>query len=345
VAEAVGRAAADDPRAFRYSLAFGIDSLLESLKAKLARDNGIRVGADQRIVVTAGSNMAFLNAVMAVADLGDEVIILSPYYFNNEMAIEMVGCRAVVVETDEAYQPVLKRIEAAITDRTRAVVTISPNNPTGAVYSPDVLKQINALCASRGIYHIADEAYEYFTHGANRHYSPGSREGAGGHTISLYTFSKAHGMAGWRVGYMVIPAHLEEAVKKVQDTNLICPPVICQIAAEAALAAGRGWCDERIAGLAAVRELVMGELGKLGDRVRAPEPGGAFYALVKVNTGMKDMEVVERLIREFGVAVMPGSTFGMSDGCYLRVAFGALDRESVAEGLGRLVRGLGGIAD
>jgi aspartate/methionine/tyrosine aminotransferase len=343
VAEAVGRAAAADPRVHRYSLAFGIDSLLAALRAKLERENGVRVGADQQIVVTAGSNMGFLNAVLAVADVGDEVIILSPYYFNQEMAIEMAGCRAVVVATDDAYQPGVGRIEAAITDRTRAVVTISPNNPTGAVYSRRALAEINALCARRGVYHIADEAYEYFTYGAQRHYSPGSAEKTAGHTISLYTFSKAYGMAGWRVGYMVIPAHLEDAVKKVQDTNLICPPVICQMAAEAALEAGRKWCEGHIAGLAGVRDLVIGELEGLGNRVRVPEPGGAFYALARVNTKQKDMEVVERLIKEFGVAVMPGSTFGMEDGCYLRVAFGALDRESVAEGMGRLVKGLRGM--
>jgi aspartate/methionine/tyrosine aminotransferase len=340
VAQAVARAAASDPRVFRYSLAFGIDSVLEALRAKIRGENGMDVGEAQRIVVTAGSNMGFLNAVLAVADVGDEVIVLSPFYFNHEMAIEMAGCKPVVVETDEAYQPVVSGIETAITGRTRAVVTISPNNPTGAVYSAGALEEINRLCERRGIYHIADEAYEYFTYGSNEHYSPGSREGSAGHTISLYTLSKAYGMAGWRVGYMVIPAHLEEAVKKVQDTNLICPPVIAQLAGEAALGAGRSWCDERIKSLGGVRELVLGELSRLGGRVKMPEPGGAFYALMNVETRLKDMEVVEKMIKDFGVAVMPGSTFGVEQGCYLRIAYGALDRESVAEGVGRLVRGI-----
>ena len=147
-------------------------------------------------------------------------------------------------------------------------------------------------------------------------------------------------MAGWRVGFMVIPAHLEEAVKKVQDTNLICPPVLNQIAAAAALAEGRGWCEQRIAGIAKVREMVLEELSKLGDRVELPTPGGAFYALLRVHTNRRDMELVETLIRDFGVAVMPGSTFGITDGCYLRVAYGALEAGTVAEGMGRLVRGL-----
>ncbi|HSZ55848.1 MAG TPA: pyridoxal phosphate-dependent aminotransferase [Tepidisphaeraceae bacterium] len=340
VARAVAEAAAKDPRVNRYSLTFGIDELLEGLSRKLELENGIHIGPDRHVVVTAGANMGFLNAVLAVADVGDEVILLSPFYFNYEMAVQMAGCRAAVVATDAQYQPDVRRIECAITPRTQAVVTISPNNPTGAVYSRESLEAINTMCRERGLYHIADEAYEYFVYGESRHFSPGSIEGSAAHTISLHSFSKAYGMAGWRVGFMVIPAHLEEAVKKVQDTNLICPPVLNQIAAAAALAEGHGWCEQRIAGIARVREMVLEELSKLGDRVELPTPGGAFYALLRVHTNRRDMELVETLIRDFGVAVMPGSTFGITDGCYLRVAYGALEAGTVAEGMGRLVRGL-----
>lgn len=341
VAAAVAKGA-DEARTHRYSLAFGIDPLIESLSAKLRAENGIDVADGARkIVVTAGSNMGFVNAVLAAGSVGDEIILLSPFYFNHEMAVEMAGCRAVVVPTDGEYQPVVSRIEEAITRRTRAVVTVSPNNPTGAVYSSRAMREINQICARRGIYHVVDEAYEYFVYGNERkHGEAESPAWDAHHTICLYTFSKAQGMAGWRVGYMVIPAHLEEAVKKVQDTNLICPPVICQVAAEAALGVGRGWCDQRIAGLAGVRDLVLDELSKLGDRVHVPVPGGAFYALMKVNTSKKDMEIVEALIQRHGVAVMPGSTFGAGDGCYLRIAYGALNKDSVAEGMGRLVNGI-----
>src|SRR3954452_19510439 len=101
VAEAVGKAASSDARVFKYSLAFGMDSILEAVRAKVERENLMRVDGERRVVVTAGSNMGFVNAVLAVADVGDEVIVLSPFYFNHEMAIEMAGCKAVVVETDE----------------------------------------------------------------------------------------------------------------------------------------------------------------------------------------------------------------------------------------------------
>jgi aspartate/methionine/tyrosine aminotransferase len=341
VAEAAGRAAVHEARIHCYGLAFGIDSLLDGLRGKLGAENGVTLGPTRRLAVTAGSNMGFLTAVLAIADPGDEVILLAPFYFNHEMAIDIAGCRAVAVATDENYQPDLAAIEEAIGPRTRALVTISPNNPTGAVYSRESLTAINQLCAKRGIYHIADEPYEYFTHDeALTHFSPASLAGSDGHTIALHTFSKAYGMAGWRIGYMVLPAHLEEAIKKIQDTNLICPPMLNQFAALAALGAGRPWCQRQIEPLARVRDLVLAGLDELGDRVLVPRPGGAFYVLMRVHTKLRDMELVEPLIREHGVAVMPGSTFGVSDGCCLRIAYGALDRDTVAEGMGRLVRGL-----
>src|SRR6185503_17714444 len=174
VGEAAARAATTDPRIHRYALAFGLDSLIEAIRIKLANENQVEVGEGRRIAVTAGSNMGFVNAVLAIADPGDEIILLTPFYFNHEMAIDIAGCRTVSVPTDDQYQPRLDAIEVAITRRTRAIVTISPNNPTGAVYPESTLRAINALCKNRGIYHIADEAYEYFTYGDARHFSPPS---------------------------------------------------------------------------------------------------------------------------------------------------------------------------
>lgn len=338
VAEAVA-AAASTTRVDRYALVRGIDELLTQIQVKVAAENGIDVNG-QCCVVTSGSNMGFLNAVLAVADVDDEILLLSPYYFNHEMAIEIAGCRAVIVPTDEHCQPDLPKIEAAITDRTRAIVTVSPNNPTGAVYSSEMLTTINQLCRDRGLYHISDEAYEYFVYGESSHFSPASLPDSREHTISLFTLSKAYGMAGWRCGYMSIPKQLEEAVKKIQDTNLVCPPIITQLAAVAALKVGRDWCSQRVAGFEDVRNKVLGELSQLGDRCRVPQPNGGFYALLQLETDKTDLELVEALIRDYGIAVMPGSTFGDATGCSLRIAYGALAAETVIEGMGRLTKGL-----
>ncbi len=333
-----------DPTQHKYQAVYGIPRLVKLIEEKLRTENGIEVEKARqksRVVVTAGGNMAFINALLAVADAGDEVILQTPYYFNHEMAITMANCRAVLVPTDANYQLQPKLIAEAITEKTRAVVTISPNNPTGAVYREADLREVNALCVERGIYHISDEAYEYFTYGA-KHFSPGSITGGNEHTISLYSLSKAYGFASWRIGYMVIPEHLFEAVNKIQDTILICPPVVSQFAAAGALEVGADYCRGHVQELAQVRELVWRELAQLKDCCVVPEAEGAFYFFLKLNTRMEPLALVERLVKDHRVAAIPGTAFGMSieDGCYLRVAYGALQRQTVAEGVGRLVRGV-----
>lgn len=340
ISASVAEALRDDPILLnRYGDVRGIQALQELIVAKLAMENRIEAESEC-IVCTAGSNMGFINSVLAIADSGDEIILLSPYYFNHHMAIEMAGCRPVVVETNSEHQFDVAMVNQAITSRTRAVVTVSPNNPTGAVYSEDALTELNRLCAARGIYHIADEAYEYFTYGEARHFSPGSLAGAGEHTVSLFSLSKAYGMAGWRVGYMVAPKQLVAPIKKIQDTNLICPALVCQVAAAAALRVGSGWCLEQVASLHAVRGMAIEALSSLGDRCRFASPQGAFYLFLQLQASVDDMTLVEMLIRQHKVAVLPGSAFGATQGCSLRLSYGALDSGTIAEGLGRLRRGL-----
>ncbi len=343
VMEAVFRATSDGSLSHRYGSVEGETALVDAIHAKLVSENGMKQGTGWTAVVTAGANMGFLNAILAVADPDDEIVLLTPFYFNHEMAVRIAGCRPVLVATTAAHQPDVDRIEAALTDRTRAVVTISPNNPTGAVYSAEVLRHINTLCATRGIYHIHDEAYEYFLHGAVHAVSPGSLPDAERHTISLYSLSKAYGMAGWRIGYMVIPSHLRDAVQKIQDTNLICPPRVCQVAAQAALAVGRSWCEAHLPALSEVRGLVLDALGTLGDRIVVSNPAGAFYVFIRLRTPLQDEAIARLLIAFHRVAVIPGSTFGATDECTLRIAYGALQRETVAEAMQRLVSGLNDI--
>lgn len=323
----------------RYGPVEGQPDLLAILRHKLTRENGLDL-AGRRIVVTSGGNMAFMNAVLAVTDPGDEVILPVPYYFNHEMALTMIGCRTVGVPTDERYQPDLTALRAAITARTRAIVTISPNNPTGAVYPEATLRAVNALCAQHGLVHITDEVYEYFTYDGVPHYSPGSDPVSRPHTISLFSLSKAYGFAGWRIGYMVVPDELFDAVNKIQDTNLICPPLVCQAAAAAALQVGRPYCTPHVEALAQVRHEVHATLREIADLADAPETEGAFYVLMRVRTALDAFTLTRRLIERHQVAVVPGSAFGVTETCALRVSFGALDRATVAAGLGRLVAGL-----
>jgi aspartate/methionine/tyrosine aminotransferase len=335
-----GSAASDH----RYGPVEGLPPLVDLLEAKLASENGIQVRPASRVLVTAGGNQAFMNAVLAVTDPGDEFILPAPYYFNHEMAIVMAGAHAVGVPTDDQYQLDVPAIAASITPRTRAVVTVSPNNPTGAVYSSEALTAVNELCRSRGIFHVHDEAYEYFTYGSARHFSPGSLEGAAPHTISLYSLSKAYGMASWRIGYMVVPESLSDAVNKIQDTVLICPPAVSQHAALAALLVGRAHAAAYVEHLDATRRLIFDILQADDVPCDVPPADGAFYYLLRAHSRLDSMALTERLIREHRVAVIPGSAFADTAPSSIRISYGALDADSIAEGVGRLVSGLRALA-
>ena len=323
-----------------YQAVVGIPELLTALAAKLSIFNGIDINEKNAIVVTAGSNMGFINAILAITSPGDEIILNTPYYFNHEMAIKMAGCHPILVTTDTDYRLIPPAIAAAITEKTRAVVTVSPNNPTGVVYSETALLQVNQICREKGIYHISDEAYEYFTYNGAKHFSPGAFLNSNQYTISLFSLSKAYGFASWRIGYMVIPQHLLTAVKKVQDTILICPPVVSQYAALGALQAKDNYLKDNINAIAQVREIVISELHNLTDLCTITPANGAFYFFLKVHTKMNDLELVKKLIQEYKIAVIPGTTFGIEQGCYLRVAYGALSADTAKSGVERLVKGL-----
>lgn len=329
----------DDPKNHLYTPDWGIPSLVESLAKKLTADNAIDL-SDRSVIVTAGANMGFVNAVLALTDPGDEVILLAPFYFNHEMAIQLAGCVPRIVHTDQRLIPNLEAIDAAVNRKTRAVVTVSPNNPTGVTYPAATLRAVNDLCRERGIFHISDEAYEYFVYDDAEHYSPASGPGSSNHTVALYSLSKSYGFASWRVGYMVVPADLFDPVMKIQDTNVICAPAISQHAAVTCLEVGSAYCRGFLGELAAVRGLALDALQELGDAVTVPSSDGAFYVYLRVNRPLDPLELTRRLIAQHGVAVIPGSAFGSADQCYLRVSYGALKKDQVHEGIGRLVSGL-----
>jgi len=344
-AMAAARAALAEGEIHAYGPVEGDRALVEALAVKLAKENDIEVGERSRVVVTAGANMAFINAVLATTDPGDEVILLRPYYFNHEMAIVMAGCRPVGVDTDGRYHPQPEVIRRAISSRTRAVVTVSPNNPTGAVYDRAELAAVSELCREAGVYHIHDEAYEYFVYDHAQHVSPGALPGASSHTISIFSLSKSYGFAGWRIGYMVVPSALIESINKIQDTILICPTRVSQRAALGALEAGGSYCRRHVATLAVVRQTMADHLSGLTGICEAPTPEGAFYCFVRTRSSLAPLELAERLIKDHAVAVVPGSAFGEQRGCTFRLSYGALDPGSANIGLSRLSSGLRALAD
>jgi aspartate/methionine/tyrosine aminotransferase len=326
-----------DPGLDRYGPVAGSDALRDALGLWLQREQGLDL-SESALLITAGSNMAFNAVVQVLCDPGDELILPVPYYFNHEMAIRLAGGSPVAVEAGVVPDP--EHLAAAITPRTRAIVTISPNNPSGAVFPPDVLAAINRLCAERGLVHISDEAYALFSYGGESVWSPGSGAGSCSHTITLGSLSKSHGMAGWRIGWAVVPQNLMADLAKVQDTILIHPPQLNQQAALGALAAGADWCRGQIHGLATRRQQVLDALNQPAVPWRLlAQPDGAFYALLELESTLSSDQAMEQLIRQHRVALVSGSSFGLS-GCCLRLSYGMLGPAELSEGLERLVAGL-----
>lgn len=324
-----------------YSPVGGIPLLLDKIKEKLRKDNSISIKEGRNsILVSSGANMAFFNVLQSIVDYGDEVIILSPYYFNYEMAIRMFSCNPVIVDSFGTEDLVYKRIESAITPKARAIVIISPNNPTGEVYSEEFLRKINTLCREHEIYHISDEAYEYFVYNDRKHFSSGSIEGSEPYTISLFSMSKSYGMAGWRIGYTVMPDALVSSFKKIQDTNAICPNVLAQYAASYALEEGKSYCMDFLKILDQNRKLALESLRSLGNKVEFKEPDGAIYFYLKVNCDLEPIALVKRLVEDYKVAVIPGSAFGSDNGCYLRLGFGAVTGDKFKEAIDRFYKGI-----
>ncbi|MBM5817466.1 MAG: aminotransferase class I/II-fold pyridoxal phosphate-dependent enzyme [Cyanobacteria bacterium K_Offshore_surface_m2_239] len=339
----------------RYGGTWGDPELLEAVTRQLRDNDGLDLDGSH-LLVTTGSNMAFAALVQVICDPGSEVILPLPAYFNHEMAVRLAGGVPVGVEAGPVPDP--EALAAAITPRSRAIVTISPNNPSGVVIPEAVLRAINTLCAARGLLHISDEAYGSFTHGTVPHFSPGRVSGAGAHTATLHSLSKTYGLAGWRMGYAAVPQVLRPALVKVLDTVQICPTLISQRAAAAALTTDPSWVRERVATLLPRRAQLLAAVEgwrQEGLPVRLwVEPEGAFYGLLVVDGlaaedrtsgGRRRLDsdgLMEALALEEGVATVSGLAFGLAvpGAAVLRLSYGMLSGPPLVEALERLGAGL-----
>ena len=328
-----------------YGPVEGIPELIDSIVNKLESRNNIQVNSKNKIFVTAGSNMAFSSLVPVITDPGEEIILLTPYYFNHEMAIKLADAIPVLVPTLDNFHPDIEKIKAAITQKTRAIVTISPNNPTGAVYTEKELTDINKLCADHGIYHISDETYEDFVYDDAQHFSIASLTNTEAHTISIFSLSKAYGFAGWRVGYMVMPEQLFSSYEKVQDTILISPPIVSQYAAIGAYSAPYSYIESKLHTIDQSRLICLDALNSTEVLQTPASSEGALYIFAKLKLEASDMMIAKQLVLQHGVATIPGSAFATTNGAYLRISYGALTNDSVKEGIDKLIYGLSQLAN
>ena len=341
---AAAQRACAEPRFHKYSPTPGLPELREAVAAKTARDSGYQVAASE-VVITNGGKQAVYEAFATLLDPGDEVLLPTPYWTTYPEAISLAGGVAVPVLTDErsGYCVSVAGLEAACTPRTRALLFVSPSNPTGAVYPPDRVAEIGRWAAGRGLWVITDEIYEHLVYGTARFVSmPVVAPELSDRCVVLNGVAKTYAMTGWRVGWMIGPADVVKAAANLQSH---ATSNVCNVAQAAALAAVTGDLSAAEAMRQAFdrRRLAMTTLLNDMPGVICPLPEGAFYCYPSVKGVLgKELagarpgsttELAEVILEQADVAVVPGEAFGTPGYFRLSCALGDADLE---EGLTRM---------
>ncbi len=314
----------------------GLPALREGIAAMLSREHGVPADPDG-VLVTPGANAAYAALLPALAEPGDEIILPSPVYLNHLMAVQLAGCVPVEVPCIEAegYEPDLDALAAAVTPRTAAITVVTPNNPTGAVYSRATLEGIARLAAERDLWIIADEVYAPLAFADRPHLSIGSLAAARGRTVTIGSFSKSHAMTGWRCGWLAAPPELAREVLKVHDTFFICAPRISQEMALEALRVGTSFLAPYRRELLSRRRALASVVASLPG-LHWVEPRGALFAFVRYDHPISSSELALRILREARVCTVPGDAFGNAGEGHLRMSFGASDVPRLQEAGRRL---------
>jgi len=317
----------------------GETALRQAYAAHVSEVYGAAVGVDN-VHITAGCNQAFVCAAMAVAGPGDAVLMTNPFYFNQETTLAMLGIRSrfTACGPQNGFLPELSALEAAITPDVRALAIVSPNNPTGAVYPPELLSGIFDLCRARGIWLILDETYrDFLPAGAGRPHGLLTKPGWEETLIGLYSFSKSFCIPGHRLGAITAGAETVRQVAKIMDNLQICAPRAPQAAVAEALPLLAEWREENRREIARRAEALNATMA----RVPAWEIGavGAYFAFIRHPfEDRTSSAVAEALVREAGILCLPGIYFGEGQERYLRFAFANADAATIGELSGRLAR-------
>lgn len=303
----------------KYTPAGGIPELREALAAKLLVDNQLEYDPRQ-ICVTAGAKMACFNAILAVIEEGDEVIIPTPYWVSYPEMVRLAGGIPVMVETKEStgWKMTPEQFEDAMSPATKMVIINSPGNPTGAVYTADELRALGEIAASEEIIILSDEIYEKLVYGETKHVSIASlSDELRDLTITVNGFSKAYSMTGWRLGYTAAPKPLAEAIDKIQNHTVSNATAFAQYGALAALQGDQTFIEDLRGEYDVKRQFMFGRL-KAINNIRVVEPLGAFYFFIYTGkTGLKSMNLCDKLLSRYKVAAVPGIAFGFDEGIRL----------------------------
>ncbi|MFI0821157.1 aminotransferase [Streptomyces sp. NPDC021098] len=326
---------AHEPNGAAYVPAPGLPRLREAFAADLGRAYGSPVGADQ-MVVTAGCNQAFCLVTQALTEPGDEVIEVLPYYFNYDMWLRMNGVVPRYLDPGPGLVPTPDAAEALITPRTRAIVLVTPGNPSGVTLPPEVLAGFYEVAKRHDIALVVDETYRSFRDTAHPAHELFGEPDWAGTLVSLHSFSKDLAIPGYRVGAVVASPELNREVMKLLDCVAICPPRVGQEAAWAGLTAAQGWRAERAEEMTGKRRWL--------ESVMADRPGGfellscgGFFGWVRHPfAGRGTEDVVRDLVTRYDTLVIPGTAFLPDDRQVFRVSFGNVDRAGLTDFAGRL---------
>ncbi|WP_018249160.1 pyridoxal phosphate-dependent aminotransferase [Orenia marismortui] len=326
-----------------YTATVGILELREAICDSCKEERGVDYNSNQ-VIVSSGAKSSLFNAIQALVEVGDEVILPAPYWVSYPEQIKFAGGIPVVVETseDNSFKMTAKDLKEAITAKTKAVIINSPSNPTGAVYSKEELEEIAQVAIEEDIFVISDEIYRKISY-SNKAVSIASLgEEIKDRTLIIDGVSKAYAMTGWRIGYAVGSEELIKAMGRLQSHSTSNANSIAQKASLAAIAGSQEATNKMLEAFEARRDLITDGINKITG-ITAVKPEGAFYLFANIKGLLgktiddeeivDDYKFVELLLEKAGVATVPGSAFGMPG--YIRLSYAASD-EDLKEALNRI---------
>lgn len=319
-----------------YTSNFGTMELRQAIADKLKRENGIDYKATE-ILVTAGLSEAVFAVLATILEEGDELLVPDPVWLNYINVPNLLNAVPVTYELKEenGYQLDLSEIKSKITNKTRAIVIVTPNNPTGGVLSHETLEGLAKIVIENDLLVISDEVYERLIYDGEKHISIASLSGMKERTFTMNGMSKAYSMTGWRLGYVAAPEEYIAVINKFHQHNTTCAVSFGQAAAVVALREEGGEVGEMVREYQHRRDYAVKAINEI-DGISCLKPKGAFYIFINCKSlGMKSAELADYLLEHAKIALVPGDVFGPGGEGYLRMSF-ANSYENIVEGCKRL---------
>ncbi|MFY2825034.1 aminotransferase [Ruegeria sp. MALMAid1280] len=337
--QAMAEFAVTEDSAHLYGPVLGNPELRAELASQISQHYAAEVASDQ-VAITSGCNQAFAAVISAITDEGDEVILPTPWYFNHKMWLDMAGVHAIDLKTDDSLLPNPDAARVLITDKTRAITLVTPNNPGGVEYPSDLVRAFYDLARETGIRLLVDETYRDFDSRSGPPHDLFSQPGWQDTLVHLYSFSKAYRLTGHRVGAIATGTDLLAEIEKFLDTVAICPGQIGQFAALWGMKNLSQWVAGERAEIFDRRAAIQEQLPRLADKGWRLLGLGAYFAYFEHPFDIPSDELARRLVPEAGILLLPGTMFlpdsDTAGKRQVRIAFANLDRSGIAQLFDRL---------